>query len=450
MTNGLSGNQDLNHYNDQTITTEIRPPWNKTSPSTRHTPPVTRNRGSQQGSPSQRGSPSIRGSSSRGSRGRGNTRAGAKSAPPGIPTSQQGERSPTLSVVNQNNPVGNLHDQSPPFADNDQTMRRDPENLFSSTPVDHRQPPPHPHLTRTLHPQPVRPHPLSFDNSIGKSADQVVHTRSDIQLRLQRLNKLAPTVENFTKTMAKLDSDATNFHTWLEEANANIYFLIGKADYLNTPSNPSNQLHPDIDHAENTIVYRVVYYSVTTDLRTVIRREQQSFLAHDAYLTLSNQFNKAGRLSQLATWQSMMSSQMDIFKTSLSEHLESLDRLVDTLDQDGFVWTRDSVMSLIYQASMPDKPELNFDTTNTTLDLRWSYDKRPSRDAHKSKISATRVHFNEDTDEFPIDQLKNSNVYLSAEGGIQTMSLSIDPASLPDADQERTMIGQLRHEEGSG
>ncbi|EGG12060.1 uncharacterized protein MELLADRAFT_101976 [Melampsora larici-populina 98AG31] len=298
----------------------------------RCTPPVTRNRGSQQGSPSQRGSPSIRGSSSRGSRGRVNTRPGAESAPPGIPTNQQGERSPTLSVGNQNNPVGNLHNQSPPFADNDQTMRQDPENLFSSTPVDHRQPPPHPHLTRTLHPQP---------------------------------------------TMAKLDSDGTNFHTWLEEANANIYFLIGKADYLNTPSNPSNLLHPDIDHAENTIAYRVVYYSVTTDLRTVIRREQQSFLAHDAYLILSNQFNKAGRSSQLATWQSMMSSQMDIFKTSLSQHLESLDRLADALDRDGFVWTRDSVMSLVYQASMPDKPELNFDAANATLDLRWSYDKRP-------------------------------------------------------------------------
>ncbi|EGG04351.1 uncharacterized protein MELLADRAFT_108539 [Melampsora larici-populina 98AG31] len=175
----------------------------------RRTPPVTRNRGSQQGSPSQRGSPSFRGSS-RGSRGQGNTQTSAESAPPEMPTNQQDERSPTLT--------------------------------------------------------PVRPHQLSFDNFIGKSLDPTVHTRSNIHLRLQRLDKLAPTVENFTRTMAKLDSDGTNFHTWLEEANANVYFLIGKADYLNHPSNPANQIHPEINHAENTIAYWVIYYSVTPEL----------------------------------------------------------------------------------------------------------------------------------------------------------------------------------------
>ncbi|KAH9814150.1 hypothetical protein DFH28DRAFT_1169247 [Melampsora americana] len=55
-----------------------------------------------------------------------------------------------------------------------------------------------------------------------------------------------------------------------------------------------------------------------------------------------------------------------------------------------------------------------------------------------SKVTAAQVHFNEDTNAFLINQLKNSNVVLSAERGIQTMSLSIDPASLPDADQEDT------------
>ncbi|KAH9810425.1 hypothetical protein DFH28DRAFT_1111031 [Melampsora americana] len=339
----------------------------------RRTPPATRSRGSQQSSPSRRGSPSIRGSSSRGSRGRGNTRAGSESAPPGFQLNQPGERSPTLSVGNHD-AVGSLNDQSSPFADTDQTVRKGLENPFISTPNDLRQPPPH---TRTLHPQPIRPQPVSFDDFIGESENRIESTQSEVYLRLQRLDKIATTVESFTRNMTKLDNEGINFRGWLEEVNANIYFLIGKPDYLNQPSNPSNQIHPDVDHAENTIAYRVLYYSVTPDLRTVIRREQRSFLAHDAYLILSNQFNKAGRSSQLATWRSMMNAQMDIFKTSLSQHLESLDRLADALDCDGFVWTRDSVMSLIYQASMPDKPDLNFDAANSTLDLRWSYDKRP-------------------------------------------------------------------------
>ncbi|KAH9812504.1 hypothetical protein DFH28DRAFT_1176823 [Melampsora americana] len=55
-----------------------------------------------------------------------------------------------------------------------------------------------------------------------------------------------------------------------------------------------------------------------------------------------------------------------------------------------------------------------------------------------SKVSAAQVHFNEDTNEFPIDQLKNSNVILSAKGGIQTTSLNINSALSPDNAQEDT------------
>ncbi|KAH9822186.1 hypothetical protein DFH28DRAFT_922515 [Melampsora americana] len=131
---------------------------------------------------------------------------------------------------------------------------------------------------------------------------------------------------------------------------------------------------------------------------------------------------------------------------------------------------------------MPDQPNLNLDATNQSLYLQWPYNRRPydcpevrsllqtvisnikltqsqtltgaqkpltSRSDFKKsnvsnpsntapKVSAAQVHFNEDIDEFPINPLRNPNVVLSAEGGIQTMSLSIDPASLPDADQEDT------------
>ncbi|KAH9819167.1 hypothetical protein DFH28DRAFT_1053481 [Melampsora americana] len=323
----------------------------------RRTPPATRSRGSQQSSPSRPGSPSIRGSSSRGSRGRGNTRAGSESAPPRFQLNQPAERSPTLSVGNHD-AVGSLNDRSSPFADTDQTVRKGLENPFISTPNDLRQPPPH---TRTLHPQPIRPQPVSFDDFIGESENQIESTQSEVYLRLQRLDKIATTVESFTRNMTKLDNEGINFQGWLEEVNANIYFLIGKPDYLNQPSNPSNQIHPNVDHAENTIAYCVLYYSVTPDLRT----------------------------------------------TSLSQHLESLDRLADALNRDGFVWTQDSVMSLIYQASMPDKPDLNFDAANSTLDLRWSYDKRPYSSAEiraalqTTLLNLKRHHQTEDvTDSF--------------------------------------------------
>ncbi|KAH9812505.1 hypothetical protein DFH28DRAFT_1176827 [Melampsora americana] len=84
-----------------------------------------------------------------------------------------------------------------------------------------------------------RPHPLSFNDLIGKTC----------------LHKIAPPVESFTKSMTKLDSNGINFKSWLKEANSNIYFLIGKTHYLNQPSNPSKLIHPDIDLAENAIDY---------------------------------------------------------------------------------------------------------------------------------------------------------------------------------------------------
>ncbi|KAG0141463.1 hypothetical protein CROQUDRAFT_51646, partial [Cronartium quercuum f. sp. fusiforme G11] len=115
------------------------------------------------------------------------------------------------------------------------------------------------------------PPPLSFDDFIGGS--HPVNVRADantVAMRLHRLDKLAPTVENFARNMIKLENDGTNFNTWVEEVNATIYFLLGKSDYLNTPSNTIGEVHPDVDHAENMIAYRVLYYTLTTELRAVV------------------------------------------------------------------------------------------------------------------------------------------------------------------------------------
>ncbi|KAH9814151.1 hypothetical protein DFH28DRAFT_1169249 [Melampsora americana] len=270
----------------------------------RQTPPVTRNsnRGGHLGSPSNQGTPSGCG------RGRGNAWLGTELAPPSL---LQGDHSPTQSTAN-------LQNQSPPFTDNNQTLRWEANDPFTSTPV------------------------------------AILLVNLWIKSYLVNL---------------KSTSDYSVLTNWLEEANVIIYFLIGKMEYLNQPSNPQKLVHPEIDHAENTIAYCVIYYSVKANLQTVIHREQKSFLAHNAYLLLHDQFNQAGRSSQLATWRDLNNSKINIFKTPLSQHLEKLKQYADALERNGFVWTRDSVMSTIYQATIPDQPNLNLDVANQSLDL---------------------------------------------------------------------------------
>ncbi|KAH9822187.1 hypothetical protein DFH28DRAFT_922516 [Melampsora americana] len=134
----------------------------------RQTPPVTCNSncGGHLGSPSNCGTPLDCG------HGHGNAWLGTELAPPSL---FQGDHSPTqFTVILQN--------QSPTFAENDQTSLWEANNPFTSTPVGPRQPPPHSHLPQTHHPQPLRTCPLSFNNFIGEPVDRVIHNQSEIHL----------------------------------------------------------------------------------------------------------------------------------------------------------------------------------------------------------------------------------------------------------------------------
>ncbi|EGG10132.1 uncharacterized protein MELLADRAFT_103541 [Melampsora larici-populina 98AG31] len=291
----------------------------------RHSPPATRNRGSQHGSPSQRGT-----SSTRGSRGRGSARLGTESAPPHLPPppnippvnppENQHHHSPPISS-------SNLHEQSPPFASNEQTLQHVSADQFTSTPMDHREPPPHPEFNRTYHPQPRRLQPLSFDDFIGQPAiSQPPSNTNQITARLDKLDKLAPHVERYISKVPLLENDGSNINNWLDNVNDAIYFMIDKTDYLLKPSNLNHDIHPEVDLAENKLAYRALFYTISPMLH-------------------------------------------------LSQHFESIERLADALERDGFVWTRDSILSIIYQATMPKSPD--YDTANVKLDVRWNTDQRP-------------------------------------------------------------------------
>lgn len=74
----------------------------------------------------------------------------------------------------------------------------------------------------------------------------------------------------------------------------------------------------------------------------------------------------------------------------LTHHFESIERLADALERDGFVWTRDSIISIIYQATMPKS---DFDAANVKLDIRWTTDQRPYSAAEVRNALQT-VHLN--------------------------------------------------------
>ncbi|KAH9808372.1 hypothetical protein DFH28DRAFT_997630 [Melampsora americana] len=338
----------------------------------RHSPPTTRNRGSQHGSPSQRGN-----SSTRGSRGRGSTRIGTESAPPHLPPplnpppvnppEDQQHRSPTLSS-------SNLHEQSPPFASNEQTLRQLPADQLTSTPMDHREPPP-PEFNRTYHPQPRRLQPLSFDDFIGQPAvTQLNPTRAQIIARLDKLDKIAPHVERFTAKVPILKSDGGNINNWLDHVNDAIYFMIDKTDYLLNPSNINLSIDPEVDLAENKLAYRALFYTIDPILQSIVRRDRTGYHAYEAYCIIRDQFKNGGRSSQLAIWREMCGTVFDQSTGDLTHHFESIERHADALERDGFVWTRDSVISMLYQATMPKS---DFDTANVKLDIRWTTDQRP-------------------------------------------------------------------------
>ncbi|KAH9809996.1 hypothetical protein DFH28DRAFT_986738 [Melampsora americana] len=355
----------------------------------RRTPPVTRNRGSHHGSPSQRGTPPTRGA-----RGRGSTRLGTESAPPHLPPplnpppvnprEDQQHRSPTLSS-------SNLHEQSPPFESNEQTLQQVSDDQFTSTPMDHRDPPPHAEFNRTYHPQPRRIQPLSFDDFIGQpAAAQINPTTAQITARLDKLDKIAPHVERFIAKVPILRSDGANINNWLDHVNDAIYFMIDKADYLINPSNINMSNDPEVDLAENKLAYRALFYTIDPILQSIVRRDRTGYQAYEAYCIIRDQFKNGGRSSQLAIWREMCGTVFDSSNGNLTHHFESIERYADALERDGFVWTRDSVISMLYQATMPKS---DFDTANVKLDIRWTTDQRPYTAAEVRNALQT-VHLN--------------------------------------------------------
>lgn len=83
--------------------------------------------------------------------------------------------------------------------------------------------------------------------------------------------------------------------------------------------------------------------------------------------TMSHQTYK--RRVQLDTWKELIHSTHD-FKRPVKDHLESIEKLVSKLESNGFTWSKDSVLGMLFQIGLPDQSPTSFAHTNDILDLQ--------------------------------------------------------------------------------
>ncbi|KAG0140121.1 hypothetical protein CROQUDRAFT_100552 [Cronartium quercuum f. sp. fusiforme G11] len=103
----------------------------------------------------------------------------------------------------------------------------------------------------------------------------------------------------------------------------------------------------------------------------------------------------------------------DPHTTSVIEYTNEIKRMMDKLESEGIVWTRDCIMGLMFQLGAPVSGNFAMEEINMALDCKYQDDPQPFS---AKQIRAEMISF-----------VTNRKTALHSEGMIWAMSASIAP-----------------------
>lgn len=242
----------------------------------------------------------------------------------------------------------------------------------------------------------------------GTQPGGTAHAEEEDLYALNELLKNHREVYNFTRDVGTLALDGSNMSVWKRRAEEAVFEMTGVQGYWSVSM---LDLDSRLDMAMDKCASRVIYTTIHSSLRDLISGIS---LAHARLEKLTSHFKQGSRTAQFSIFKSLVSMSFDPAHTPLMEHVGRVHQEVDRLESEGFKWTRDGFIGMIYQLGAPTTGDYNMDSVNTTLDAQF----------RTSGKHATA----EDVRSVMQSIITNKKTALAAEGGVQVLATSVNRA----------------------
>ncbi|KAG0144283.1 hypothetical protein CROQUDRAFT_639093 [Cronartium quercuum f. sp. fusiforme G11] len=188
---------------------------------------------------------------------------------------------------------------------------------------------------------------------------------------IETVNRRSENINRFINTVPTLEQDGSNIIRWKTRTAEAIFAISGVSDYWKADKpKEDSRWEMVIDHC----AHRVVYNTIPDDLRNLVG---SITLAQDAVRELEEQFRFGGRTAQMATWRSFWTKTFDLHTTSVIEYTNKIEKMMDKLESEGIVWTRDCITGLMFQLGAPVSGDFAMEEINMALDRKYRDDPRP-------------------------------------------------------------------------
>ncbi|KAG0141752.1 hypothetical protein CROQUDRAFT_28922, partial [Cronartium quercuum f. sp. fusiforme G11] len=169
----------------------------------------------------------------------------------------------------------------------------------------------------------------------------------------------------------KLESNGSNVVRWKQCMSKAVYHMTGVPSYWE-----GEKLDQDLAFEMATILahHNVLEETIPDDISDLIG---SIILAQDAMALIKDQFHQGGWMVQIATFCELVYRTFDPATMTVSKYMTSIDKVLNKLESEGIVWTKDCLAGLLYQLGAPTSSKFSMEGVNAALDAQYKMNQKP-------------------------------------------------------------------------
>ncbi|KAG0144142.1 hypothetical protein CROQUDRAFT_660305 [Cronartium quercuum f. sp. fusiforme G11] len=157
--------------------------------------------------------------------------------------------------------------------------------------------------------------------------------------------------------LVPLDAAGTEYLAWKNQ-------LWDMIDYVTTIDNYLETERPPGEERYDSIICSMIVCSIDNSFILQIKR---SWSAKGTFDYLKSLFHFPSRTTHIGHWQDVLATKFEP-GDSLNIHLAKIQLKIEDLDWNSFEWSKDSILGICMQLSMPTLGDVSFANVNMVLD----------------------------------------------------------------------------------
>ncbi|KAG0150303.1 hypothetical protein CROQUDRAFT_652482 [Cronartium quercuum f. sp. fusiforme G11] len=217
---------------------------------------------------------------------------------------------------------------------------------------------------------------ISTSTPAVKKDSEIMSTKDETQLQpidyqrkdvilVRDLDRKLENVAKYNQEVEHLCFDGSNLFRWKTRTATAIFFMTNVSQYWDAERPAVDSM---VDLVIDKCALRMIYSTIHNDLRDLI---DGCIYAHDALATIERHFCPGGRTIQVATFRNLCLRTFDPATTPLLKHIQAVNEDMEKLERNGFNWTKDMLLGMLYQHGASMSVPHSMGTINAVLDAKY-------------------------------------------------------------------------------